>query len=327
MTTVVELDGVSEPPLRALQWRAGPGMHVLLAEGRDGAERVVELVSGLRRPRRGHVRVAGTDPARSPTTRRRIASLLVRETLIDAPSVRESLALELALRGAKLDAAAVLDDWGLGRLKTSRVSALEPAECRALGLATALSLPDPILLALVEPFADNAGLSRERIRQRLLALSEKTCVLCVTAVPRDAVELGGSLFLVRSAGLEPVTLPMAEPLASLFGYRVVSCARPRDLVAALAGEPAVAGLEWRDHAGDRVLVWGPDEQRLSLAVVRAARTSNAGLYSIVPARASLELVHAAQNGWARATQERAWWLARGGGAASSASNPRGEGLP
>ncbi|MBN1606959.1 MAG: hypothetical protein JW940_10025 [Polyangiaceae bacterium] len=324
MTTIVELDRVSEPPLAALEWRAGPGMHVLLAEVGAGAELLVELVSGLRRPRRGRVRVADTDPTRSPGTRRRIASLLARETLIDAPTALESLELELAIRGTKLDASAVLGEWGLDRLKTSRVSELEPAQCRALGLAAALSLPDPVVVALVEPFADNSGLPREKILQRLLSLAHKTCVLCATAVPRDAIELGGSISLLRSGGLEQVALPMAEPLAGLFGYLVVACERPRELVEALAGEPAVAGLEWRDHAGGRVLVWGPSAEQLALTVVRTSRAANTGLYSIVPARASLELVHAAQSGWARALQERAWWLARAAPPPSSTSVAHGE---
>ena len=325
MTTTVELNGVSELPLSGVEWRAGPGMHVLLADADAGAPLMVELVSGLRRPRRGRVLVTGADPTRSPRTRRHIVSLLGRETLIDAPSVQESLELELAIRGARLDAAAVLSEWGLGRLKAFKVSELEPAQCRALALTAALSLPDPVLVALVEPFADNAGLSRERIRQRLLSLAQNTCVLCATAVPRDAVELGGSTYLIRSGRLEHVTLPIAEPLAGLFGYLIVSCERPRDLVEALAGQPEVLGLEWREHAGGRVLVWGPSAELLALAVVRTARASNSGLRSIVPARASLELVRAAQNGWARAVQERAWWLARGTAAASGTAAAYGEG--
>jgi ABC-2 type transport system ATP-binding protein len=325
VTTIVELDGINEPPLSAPQWHLGPGLYVLLAEVDAGAELLVELVSGLRRPRRGRVRVAGTDPARSAGTRGRIASLLGRETLIDAPSAQKSLELELAVRRVRLDAAAVLGEWGLERFKSSKVSELEPAQCRALALAAALSLPDPVALALVEPLADNAGLSRERIRHRLLALAQTTCVLCTTAVPRDAIELGGSIYLVRSGRVEQVSLPVAQPLADLFGYLEVACERARDLVEALAAQPAVSGLEWRDHAGGRVLVWGPSAEQLALAVVRASRASNAGLRSIVPARASLELVRAAQGGWARAVQERAWWMARGAGPPLGASAPHREG--
>lgn len=322
MTRVIELSRVSEPPFSGLDWLAGRGMHVVLTAEDLGGELLVELLSGVRRPRRGRIRVAAADPSRSPGTRRRIASVLGREQLIEARTAQQAVEADLGLRRVHRNAAQVFDDWGLERLKAAKPSNLEPAETRALGLAAALSLPDPVLVALVEPFADNAGLPRERIRERLAALAQTTCVVCTAAVPKDALELGGSLHLIRSGGLEPMSLPMVEPLAGLFGYLVASCERPRDLVEALASEPAVAGLEWRDHAGDRVLLWGPDTEQLALAVVKASRSSGCGLQSLVPARASLELVHAARSGWARALHERAWWTGRVG--SSGAWTPQKE---
>jgi ABC-2 type transport system ATP-binding protein len=323
MTFVVELDGITEPPFSALRWSAGQGMHVVLTDP-GGGELLAELVTGTRRPRRGRVRVAGRDPARSPSTRRSIVSLLAHEQLLEAQSVRMALELEFRIRGVRLDAAAVLEDWGLGRLSSAKPAELEPAERRGIRLAAALGLPDPALVALVEPFADNAALSRERIRQRLLALAKTSCVLCASATPRDAVELGGTAYLTRAGRLDPLAPPITEPLAGLFGYLVVSCDQPRALVGALAAEPDVAGLEWRDHAGDRVLVWGPNAEAVARAVVRGARSGHCGLKSIVVARASLELVRAAQSGWARAVHEQAWWLGRGTGAPPSASAPHQE---
>jgi hypothetical protein len=187
-----------------------------------------------------------------------------------------------------------------------------------------LSLPDPALVVLVEPFADNAALPREKILQRILSFAARGCVLCMTAAPRDALELGGSAYVPRAGQLEPLTARVMEPLAGLFGYIVVSCEKPRALIQALAAEPAAAGLEWRDHAGDRVLVWGSNDEELALAVVKRARAVDCGLKSIVPARASIELVHAAQAGWARAVHERAWWRAEAPAAPATPSRSRGE---
>jgi ABC-type sulfate/molybdate transport systems ATPase subunit len=285
-------------------------MHVVLSDSEEFASTFMEVIAGLRRPKAGVVRVDEIDPNRSPQTRRRIASVLANERILESRSVIESLRLEYALRQVNLEPTSVLGAWQLESWSSRDPSSLRTVEHRAVALASALSMPSPLaLLAVVEPFMDHGGLPRDRLRQRLVEISSETCVVCATAVPRDAVELGGRVYLGERGRLTQVPAPVAEPLSALAGYFVVSAARPRDLVQALAKDPAVSGVQWAGSPEDQVLVWSPHGKELALAIVRAAHSSRCGVKSITPASPSHDLLQVAHAGWAQAVREQAWWLA------------------
>ena len=307
--TSLTLSDVSEWPLVGLSWTAEVGMHVVLSDSMDFASTFVEVITGLRHTRTGAVRVGGIDPSRSPETRRRIVSVLAHERPLESRSVIESLRLEYSLRKIDLEPSGVLGAWQLDSWAHCDPRGLGTAEHRAVALASALSVPSPpSLLAVVEPFMDHGGLPRDRLRQRLVELSAETCVVCIAAVPRDAAELGGQVFLAERGRLTQIPAPVADPLSALAGYFVVAAARPRELVQALAVDPAVSGLQWAGSSEDQVLVWSPHGTRLARAIVQAAHNSRCGVKSITPASPSYELLEVAYAGWAQAVREQAWWL-------------------
>lgn len=306
--TILSLIDVFVGPLTGVTWTADIGMHVVLTEPADFGATFVEVISGVRKPKRGQIRVQGADPSRSPAMRRRIATVLADEQAPDGRSLVSALRAEFRMRGIDLEPSDVLGAWGLEGWRDADPSRLDNAERRAVALATALSLPSAQLVGIVEPFSDVAQLSREQIRDHLVRASASACVVCTTAVPRDATELGGQVALAREGKLVSLEAPLAEPLSALSGYFMVTAARPRDLLRALVSDPAVFGIQWRGGAADQVLVWSPHGQRLAMAIVRAAFESRCGVRAITPASPSLDLVEAAHAGWAQAVREQAWWL-------------------
>ena len=136
--TSLTLSNVSEWPLVGLSWTAEVGMHVVLSDSMDFASTFVEVITGLRHTRSGAVRVGGIDPSRSPETRRRIASVLAHERLLESRSVTESLRLEYSLRRINVEPSGVLGAWQLDSWSHRDPRRLGSAEHRAVALASAL---------------------------------------------------------------------------------------------------------------------------------------------------------------------------------------------
>src|SRR5690606_7241317 len=198
----LELRQVDAPPLRGIDLELAAGLHVVLGADADGSRELVEIVSGVRRPQRGTVRVLGRDPFRTPAVRRRIASLLAEEQLPHAATVEQLVGHALALHAQPAsDALRALSDVGIEAWRARRPSSLDAHERRTVALAIALAQA-PALLVAHEPLARVAAVERGRVIERLNALAAKdTCVLCTTSSPRDALELADAVWLLEAGRL------------------------------------------------------------------------------------------------------------------------------
>ncbi|MEB2324228.1 MAG: hypothetical protein OZ921_17070 [Sorangiineae bacterium] len=287
------------------------GHEVVLGAPSDGTAELAELAAGISAPARGQVRVAGADPRRDPATRRRIGALLADEPLPLGATVR--LAVERALaprRGGAPAAEQALAACGLAAWGPRRTDTLSPEERRAVALALALAVPSPALIVLVEPLANLEGVDTNAVRALLDARAEQgACVLSLTASPRDADALGGTLSLLergrivrRPTSALPRELSPGSPCELL-----VRSADARKLAALVIADARVNGVAWDElRAPNELRVRGADADALALAVMGAARDSGAALEALALVPPELELVRAATTGLAEAAREAAY---------------------
>ncbi len=275
--TSLSFVGVASGSLRRLDLELGPGMQVMLGRPSEGSELLVELAAGARRPRSGRVRLDDEDPARSPSLRRRIGSLLAREALPPGKCVGDSLGLLVGAR-AEATAARALEFVGLGHWATRRTATLTAAETRSVMLALALSTNEPRALLLFEPLADLPGISLELVLARLgRAAASGSLVLGVTSSPEDAARLGGTLWLLERGGIVP------------------SAPTPSGLVPGSNPEWLVRTPEARELAG-RLLALG-DVTHVAFDAVRSPRELR--VRCLDPERASLVILGAARDAGVR----------------------------
>lgn len=303
--TELALDGVSHGVLTGASLTATSGLNVVLGAPSDGAVDLALLAGGLVAPRRGTVRVGGADPARSPETRARIGLVLMDEPAFFAPTVVQAVRQVLDLRGQQRDPAALLSDHGLGSMASVRPERLDRRMRRRLAWVLALTISEPLVLVVHEPLSLGIdGVARELS----LRAEAGAIVVALTASPRDASELGGSLVLldrgrfVRRPGT-PLSTELAPGARATLRVRTTAA---RALARALVEDPDVTALEWDDTLGSAELcVRGSEVDRLSLAVLRNARAVGAPLISIESGLPALDEVRAATEGLWRAAYDSA----------------------
>ena len=255
-----------------------PGVYVLLGDELAPLSQLLELTLGHSPPQRGEVRVAGAEPWRDPAIRRRIGSLLWQEELPEAKSVLASVQLLLELHGEKGELVAdALRQLGLQDLTQRHPHALNSDERRGVALAVALSLQQPLLLALAAPLSVRC-VDRHATLTQLRAQRKQAVVLIATMDPTEAARIDG-LCLLFSAGriVRRVAHPGAQPgtMASLS----VTSADSARLARLLAGEPAVVRLE-APLEGETVVVHGRDLCSLSRTLLRLAHEQDIDLLSL-----------------------------------------------
>ncbi len=308
------LSGVYADDLLGAEISFESGLHVVLGRVSDGTAALVATISGLTRPRRGTVRVGPDDPWRAPAARARIGALLAVEPELSRGPVLAAVAEALALHGAPGPADRVLADAGISRLGKRRGDRLSAVDARAVALTIALEVPEPRLLALHEPLADVGSVDR---RWALTRIAERvqsgTCVVCTTASPRDAAELGGRVTLldrgrfVRQPGA-PLSTELVPGLPAELRIRTP---HPERLAALVSAARAVTGVRFDqdEHPGE-LRVRGAEVAPLSLAVIRAAREGGILVEAIEPTLPSLDEARAASVALWRAAYERAYLAAR-----------------
>lgn len=323
--SILEFSNVWHGTLRAATFRIGPGLHVVLGTPKDGRLELIELAAGIVRPRRGRVTLDGASPHTNPALRGRIGALLSQEQLFPARTLGASLTRALELRRQER-ARDVLDGLGLGGWVTRPLASLSEREHRSAALALALATPEPALVALDDPLGGVAAPAASRLPERLAALAEHACVLVATSSVRDAVLLGGTLWLLGRSGL--ARAPAAAPVELAPGapaHFVVRTTEARRLATRLCSEPAVAGIDWDDQRrAHEVHVRGDEPSEVALAIARAARAENVSVAAIQPMLPPLDVVQAASSGALqaayeqgyRATLRRASAAAHGGGLAA-----------
>ena len=311
--TGIELQGVVCGALTGATLSIPAGLTVVLGTPADGTADLPPLVGGVVAPRRGRVQVGGIDPARSPATRARLG-LVAEESAPQAGSVVDFVRQVLALRRQVEDPLGILERHGLAALEAVSPAKLDRGLRRRLAWALALSIRDPLGLIVHEPL----GLGGEAICRELAERATAGVpVLALTSSPRDASALGGSVVLLdRGRFVRRPGAPLATELSPGGPVTLrVRSSGARDLVKALAHDPAVSSLDFDgERSADAICVRGPDADRLSLAVLRQARAVGARLVSIEAALPALEEVRAATEGLWRAAYDNAYRAAapRGG---------------
>ncbi|WP_438000923.1 ABC transporter ATP-binding protein [Sorangium sp. So ce185] len=294
----------------------GPGVHAVLGAPEDGTLALAEVLAGRAAPLAGRVLVGGREPYRSAATRARIGVLSIAPELPDGASVASCMAVALRARGAPASsAAALLDALGVAPLLARRTASLSFAETRAIELSLALGVPQPLLLCLVEPFADVAVPSPAPVRERLRAFAAGgACVVLITSSAVDARALADRIHVLDRgviARTEPgdgerlaVAPSPAAPGAAgpeielhvLVHERAPGAPGARALAAALARSPAVRAGAWEPgpaEASSTLRIRAADRDAAALALVDAAAQEDVALIAISSPAPSLRDVRAA----------------------------------
>ncbi|MEO7331305.1 MAG: ATP-binding cassette domain-containing protein, partial [Minicystis sp.] len=280
----------------------GAGVHAFLGAPEDGLIALVDVLTGVRVPTRGRVRVVGVDPCTTPSIRARIGALGLDPRLPPAPTVGDAIRLILQARGERVPRIdAVLDPFGLGALHARRPATLSFAEARAVELALALTTPAPLLIVLYEPLADVALPEPARVRLHLRDLAAAgACVIIATSSPTDARHLADQVYVlhqglvVRKAGAQGDPLTLGE--ARLRAW--VAPAGLRALAAELSRSPAVRAVSWEDTSSTKASVAlielrGESAEACATALIEAALTTGATVDAFAPTAPDLAEVRAA----------------------------------
>jgi len=314
--------------LPPLDFSLEAGVHALVGTPDDGTLTIAKLVGGCEAPASGRVLVAGRDPARDPRLRARIGATLDVPCLPDAITVRALLEDVDLVRGATGTTDALkalrLEHW-LDR----NVASLSRWEKRALDLVLALSTIEPIAIALTEPGADVAPLDQQVLRDAFARCAEQgACVIIVTASMNSAIQLASTIHVFERGSIAR-SIPVDETGALVPGRGIelrVEVDLPRLLVAALADEPGVIGVDWDERRHRSMLsVRGDDLDRLALTLARAATESGASIRSIVPMAPHIDEVRAASSGLALAAYHAAYGAYGAHGPAPSVEKPADRG--
>jgi ABC-type multidrug transport system ATPase subunit len=296
--------------LAPLDFWLGAGLHALVGTPADGTLAIAKLLGGVEPSASGQVIVAGRDPGRDPPLRARIGVTLDTPRLPAAHLVRDLLEEVDLLRGGRGAAAMGLERLGLSQWSARKMTGLSRRELRALDLVIATTTSEPIALVLTEPGADIAPVNRQALRETLARAAEAgACVLVITASMSDAVELADTVHVLERGRIVR-WVPVGETGALVPGRGIelrVEVDLPRLLVASLADDPAVIGIDWDQHGHRSVLsVRGDDLDQIALAVARAATSAGASVRSIAPVAPGLDEVRAAASGLALAAYHAAY---------------------
>jgi ABC-type thiamine transport system ATPase subunit len=303
----LDLHQVNEWPLIATSMHLGTGLHVVLGAEHDGTRTLLELVSGLRRPKRGSVKIDGRSPFHSSELRRRIASVFRDEVSFEEATVLEGLRQRLAHRGQALAPERVLERYQLARLAQRHPQSLTASERQALTLVLALCTEQPLLLAIEEPLAVSGIVSKAQVLRELRAHSRSATVLCVTSSPKQAAELGNEVALLDSGHLKRVVIGPTGPgltpgsQASL----VVVCAQVNELAQALCLVEGVT-LTAIDPARAELRARAQDLRRLAHEILRVVVDRKLELRAMTQELPELGEVRAANAALSRVAYERAY---------------------
>jgi oleandomycin transport system ATP-binding protein len=295
--------------LPPLDFSLDQGIHAVVGTPADGTLAIARLVGGFESSASGQVIVAGGRPSRDPLLRARIGATLDVPRLPLAADVRRLMAEVDSLRGEP-SASEGLRAFGLSHWAERTLPSLSRWETRALDLVIAVTTSAPMVLVLTEPGADIAPLDRQVLRASLSRAADAgACVIVVTASMSDAIELATTLHIFERGHITR-WVPVDETGALVPGRGIelrVEVDLPRLLVAALADEPGVIGVEWDEQRRRSVLsIRGEDLDQLALAVARAAGATGANVRSIVPLAPQLDEVRAAASGLALAAYHAAY---------------------
>jgi molybdate transport system ATP-binding protein len=178
----------------ALRMEAGEGLTVLFGPSGAGKTSVLNMVAGLLRPDRGHVRVGGVtlfgDGVDLPVAARRAGYVFQEPRLFPHLRVAANLRYGMTGEGA-FGFDAVTGFLGIGHLLGRWPHTLSGGEARRVAIGRAL-LRDPAFLLMDEPLS---SLDRTRRAEIMTVIEQirdelRLPVLMVTHDPEEAERLG-----------------------------------------------------------------------------------------------------------------------------------------
>jgi ABC-2 type transport system ATP-binding protein len=280
-----------------IDWR--PGVHAVVGTFADGGPLLLGVIVGSARARVGRVRVLDGSPT-DAQARPQIARVPIEPSLPDALRVDEALALAAVVRGDPSQAAEQrLSVLGLEALARRPVGSLSRGEARGVALAEAVTSPRVRVIVVEEPFASSDSRAASRIAEALRNKSRGGCTVAVTTASlRDAGELADDYLLMRGGSVVGTTTSVVALAGfSAGGARMVIIARDatqaRGLVAALARDPDVAGVELDANT---VRIRGADPLALARAAGQAAVQADIDVVEIRGEPPSLDQARAAVRG-------------------------------
>lgn len=261
------LDRVSYGRVFQLSLELEPGLHVIVGNVSDGTHDLLQLCSGEVAPTRGHVRIDGAAPHRSPRLRRALGCAYA-GTPFEERRVRDAMAQRLQLHGSSVTPESALSRFGIEALLDRVPHSLTALELHLVQLALALSLEAPKAVFLSEPLALSVHSDVHVVLSAIHQRAESSIVVCTTASPRTAALLApGSLLLEAGRLARSVSAPTRPALTPGAPARIrVECAHAELMAEALTRHAAVSSLSWQ--RGDSFLVVeGAEVEALSRAIL------------------------------------------------------------
>ncbi|WP_219510838.1 ABC transporter ATP-binding protein [Nonomuraea ceibae] len=280
--TAIQVRGLGKsyggfPAVRDVSFEVSQGeIFALLGRNGSGKTTTVELLTGLRRPDAGTVRVHGLDPvADRAAVRQRTGVMLQEAGFFPDLTVAQTVDTWGGFTAAPRPGGEALELAGLSAKAGTRVRQLSGGEKRRLDLALAL-LGRPDVLFLDEPTTGMDPEGRRDTWQVIRELAGRgTTVLLTTHYLEEAQRLASSL-AVMDAGRIVASGGMAETLAARGGrvaFRLPDGVDPESLPLPVTreGDLAVCRADDPDLAAQTLLTWAAGRGlRLAGLEVRAA---------------------------------------------------------
>lgn len=258
-----------------------------------GKTTTIECLEGLRRPSGGRLAVLGLDPrAQGYELRQRIGVQLQESSLPDRLRVGEALSLFSAFYKRSIDWRPIIGELGLQEKIKAPVAKLSGGQKQRLFIALAL-LNDPDVIFLDELTTGLDPQARRAMWGLVKGIRDQgKTVLLTTHSMEEAEEL-------------------CDRVAILDGGRIIALDTPRRLIASLGAESrvtftvegdldlaplrAIPGVTRLDRSGDRIVVFGRDDD-LVVRVVMALSAAKSRFRDLRSERPSLEDVFLAMTG-------------------------------
>ncbi|WP_374711639.1 LytTR family transcriptional regulator DNA-binding domain-containing protein [Symbiobacterium terraclitae] len=237
----------------SLTLAAGEAVALVGSQG-NGKAPLLQLLTGVGRPSRGHLRICGHAPG-SPAASARLGVAGPAWGLNPAHTVSETLALYASLWSLPPERAAeAVASLELTALRNRLVADLTPGEAARLRLARAL-LHDPALLVLDEPMGDVDLESAEIIEGAISAAADRGMGVLITTFghPRTLRVASRIHYLENGRFVEPQPMAHAEPGEP--GSRPGAPGSPT--ADARHAQPRVEQIAARRD--ERVMLFSPDE--------------------------------------------------------------------
>lgn len=194
--------------------RIGPGAVVVVGPNGSGKTTLLECIAGVRAPTSGVIHIDGRDTsARAGRAMR--ARLTGYAPHVDGlPThlrVRHAIELAAWLHRVRRDSSvidAVLDEFELADLASSRLGALSAGQRKRVTIAAAV-VHRPSLLLLDEPTANLDAASRHRLVSLVQQLARRCTVVITTHQSVDVVDVGGRV-VVLDRGRVEVDAPLVD---------------------------------------------------------------------------------------------------------------------